>query len=65
MQFITWDEFYEKNKDNITDKQAAYEEYLRIHRSFIESISPNFTLISNKNNKGYDVKRTNRTIHSN
>jgi hypothetical protein len=41
MQFITWDKFYEKNKDNITDKQAAYEEYIRLHRSFIESIFPN------------------------
>jgi len=41
MQFITWEQFYEKNKDNITDKQAAYEEYLRIHRRFVESIFPN------------------------
>jgi hypothetical protein len=64
MQFITWDEFYEKNKNNITDKQAAYEEYLRIHRSFIESISTDL-LIFNKNNNGYDIKRTNRTVHSN
>jgi hypothetical protein len=40
MQFITWDKFYEKNKNNITDKQAAYEEYLRLHRSFIESVFP-------------------------
>jgi len=40
MQFITWEEFYEKNKNNITDKQAAYEEYLELHKRFIESIFP-------------------------
>jgi hypothetical protein len=49
MQFITWEQFYEKNKDNITDKQAAYEEYLRIHRRFIESVFPKSK--SPKNNK--------------
>ena len=40
MQFVTWEQFYEKNKNNITDKQAAYEQYLEIHRRFIESVSP-------------------------
>jgi hypothetical protein len=55
MQFITWDEFYEKNKNNITDKQAAYEEYLRIHRSFIESIFPESKPIKSPENNNINI----------
>jgi hypothetical protein len=39
MQFKPWHEFYEENKDHITDKEEAYQEWCRIQRKFLETVA--------------------------
>jgi len=39
MQFKSWHEFYEKNKDRIDDYDKAYREYAEMQRRFFEKVN--------------------------
>jgi hypothetical protein len=39
MQFKSWQEFYEKNKDYIFDYGTGYEEYVKMQRRFFEKVN--------------------------